>query len=387
MIAFLFSALLAAQAPASASTPQPGGIQRDVVLTDFPPFARADELLRRTVSPLNVLRIRRQLAQSGQHLKEESVEPKQERFVLYVPPGPAPPSGYALLVFVPPWEDARVPQQWIPVLDNQHTIYVSAANSGNQASVFDRREPLALIAEYNIARRYPLDPARIYVGGFSGGSRVALHLALSYPDVFRGALLDAGSDPVGGAQLPLPPADLFHLFQQSTRLVYLSGTNDHGPADRGDADFDNGARPSAPPPGLFEAERQGAGVTMYMSGTDASLHRDRTRADRDSLQPWCIVNVDSITMSGVGHELADAGAFGRALDALSKPARGETSGLAACRQRNQQAMDAELQQAQKLVEQHKPDDARKLLEQIDARYGGLAAPQSVELMQRIQAAH
>ncbi|GEM_PF-236725 len=387
MIAFLFSALLAAQTPAFASLPHPGGVQQDVVLTDYPSFARADELLRRTVSPLNVLQIRRQLLQSGESLKEESIEPKQERFVLYVPPGPPPPSGYALLVFVPPWEDARVPQQWIPVLDRQHTIYVSAANSGNQASVFDRREPLALIAEYNIARRYPLDPARIYVGGFSGGSRVALHLALGYPDIFRGALLDAGDDTIGGAQLPLPPADLFHLFQQSTRLVYLSGTNDHGPVDRNDAGLENEARPSAPPPGLFEAERQGAGVTLYMSGTDASLHRDRTRAGRDSLQPWCVVNVDSIVMNGVGHEIADARSFDRALDVLSQAAQGEDGGIAACRQRIQQAMHAQLQDARSLLDQNKPDEARKLLQQIDTQYGGLAAPQSVELMQKIDAAH
>jgi hypothetical protein len=50
--------------------------------------------------------------------------------------------------------------------------------------------------------------------------------ALAYPDVFHGALLNAGSDPIGGeAGIYLPPAELFHRFQQ-TRLVYVTGESD-----------------------------------------------------------------------------------------------------------------------------------------------------------------
>jgi len=102
--------------------------------------------------------------------------------------------GYALLVFVPPWPDARVPWGGPPSWNNTVVIFVSAANSGNDASILDRREPLALLAAQNVMRRYPIDPERVYVGGFSGGSRVALRIALGYPDVFHGALLNAGSD-------------------------------------------------------------------------------------------------------------------------------------------------------------------------------------------------
>ena len=67
--------------------------------------------------------------------------------------------------------------------------------------------------------RYPIDPKRVYVGGLSGGSRAAEMTALAYPDVFRGALLNAGSDPIGGeAGIYLPPAELFRRFQE-TKLV------------------------------------------------------------------------------------------------------------------------------------------------------------------------
>src|SRR5437879_3459051 len=94
-----------------------------------------------------------------------------------------------------------------------------AARSGNDASVLARREPLALLAAHNLMQRYPVDPERVYVGGFSGGARVAMRLALGYPDLFRGAILNAGSDPIGGAEIPLPPRDMFMRFQSSKRIV------------------------------------------------------------------------------------------------------------------------------------------------------------------------
>ena len=42
------------------------GLQRDAVFTEYSPLARSDELLSRLLSPLNALRVRRELAQSKQ---------------------------------------------------------------------------------------------------------------------------------------------------------------------------------------------------------------------------------------------------------------------------------------------------------------------------------
>src|ERR1700722_351017 len=119
-----------------------------------------------------------------------------------------------------------LPRGWAAILDRDGVIFVSAANSGNEASILDRREPLALLAAHNVMQRFHVDPGRTYIGGFSGGARVALRLGLGVPDVFRGAFLHAGSDPMGGAETPLPPADLFSRFQEMTRIVYVSGQND-----------------------------------------------------------------------------------------------------------------------------------------------------------------
>jgi len=320
------------------------GLQREVVFTEYSPLARSDALLQRLLSPLNALRVRRELVQSKQGLREEPLDLARQRFSLYVPDAPAPARGYALLVFVPPWPQAVVPPRWIPILEGRRMIFVSAAHSGNDADVMDRRIPLALLAEQNVAQRYRVDPQRIYIGGFSGGSRVALRIALDFPDVFRGVLLDAGSDPIGNAQIPLPTRQRFHRFQDSTRLVYLTGGRD-----------------------------------------DAPLRQDVR--SRQSMREWCVFDLANVGMSmpWTGHQLADPMALGRALAAMEKPLPPVPAALAACRRRIDLNLAALERQIGALVANGRFDDARTLLTRIDVRFGGLAAPQSVKWQQVLDA--
>ena len=325
-----------------AAAQAPVGLQDSVVFTGYTPLAGNAERMRRLLSPLTAWRMRRQLRQAHQRLSEQAIDLAQERFTLYVPTRAPPPQGYALLVFVSPWDDAREARQWLTALDRHDTIFVGALRSGNDIDVLNRREPLALLAAFNVMQRYRVDPDRVYVGGFSGGSRVALRLALAYPDLFRGVLLEAGSEPVGTTAIPLPPADLLHRFQQTMRVVYLTGARD-------------------------------------------DYHQREDARSRDSLQAWCVTSLSSVEMPWAGHELADAGSFSRALDKLMQPAQPDADKLAECRAANQRSLDSQLQQAQKLVDAGRGDEARKLLEQVDARYGGLAGQRAVALLERIEA--
>lgn len=335
-----FASLALAGFAAFACAAAPTGLQRDAVFTVMPAYARNGELLRRLASPLEAQRTRTALPDPGRMLAASPLDPAAQHFALYVPPAPAPDGRYALLVFVPPWRDARIPTQWAPVLDATHTILVTAADSGNDASVLNRREPLALLAAYGVTQRYPVDAAHVYVGGFSGGSRVALRLALGYPDVFRGALLDAGSDPIGTAEVPLPPTDLLHRFQQSSRVVFLTGDGD--------------------------AIRQ------------AQLARASA-----ALRQWCVFDTRAITLLDTGHTLTDATGLRRGLSALGQAKPSNPAALAACRQRNRAWLDAELAHAGALVGRDDHAAAMKLLDAIDARYGSLAAPRSVKLLHQL----
>lgn len=322
---------------ANAATPQPG-LQTGVHFDDYSPLTRADEVMRRLLSPLQTLRAKDAIAKSGQRVREQSIDLAHEDFSVYVP-NTKPKDGYALLVFTLPWNKATLPPLWAVELDKHGMIFVLPANSGNGENVLDRREPLALLAAYNVMRHYPIDPERVYIGGLSGGSRVALRLALGYPDLFRGALLNAGSDPIGTAQIRLPPADLLHKFQETTRLVYLTGKDDVEP-----------------------------------------LQRDVR--SRDSMANWCVFDIKTVTLPWTAHEVVGGASFNLGLNALETHEQATPDKLVSCRQHYEHEMDEQLQQVETLQANDKPDAALKLLDAIDERFGGLAAPRSVELARR-----
>src|SRR5579883_2009362 len=212
----------------AAPTQQPRGIPHQVVFTQYTPLFKNAEIMRRLLSPIARQEVLDSLARSLEALAPYPIDLAKEKFLVYVPPGaPHSPHGFALLVWVSPWDRATLPFGWASQLDRYGVIFVAAEGAGNPTNVLSRRVPLALSAEENIVRQYPIDRERIYVGGFSGGSRVALRIALGYPDVFHGALLHAGSNALGG--YPIPPRDLFLRFQSSSHIVYVTGALDPNP--------------------------------------------------------------------------------------------------------------------------------------------------------------
>jgi hypothetical protein len=315
------------------------GLQSDVVFSDYSPLSSSAEILHRLLSPLNAAEVRKTLAHSAVGLRDQPIDLAQERFVVYVP-SHVPARGYGLLVFIPPWENAMLPLGWAAILDRHGMIFVSAANSGNQANILDRRDPLALLAAHNIMQRFRVDPERIYIGGFSGGSRVALRLALGFPDLFRGVFLNAGSDPIGNAQAPLPPPELFSRFQEMMRIVYVSGQND-------------------------------------------AVNVDKDAASAQSMREWCVFDRYAERSPWTGHEVAAPAVLDRALDMLDKHAEPTLTRLNNCRLRINQELGKEIDQANDLLAAGNVDGTRKLLDKIDTRYGGLAAPRSVDLAARI----
>jgi hypothetical protein len=327
---------------ASAAEPGQGptGLQHDVVFSDYSQLASVSEVLRRTISPLDNLQVQAELSRSGRRLEGQSINLANERFLLYVP-AQAPLFGYGVLVFVPPWEDAHMPSDWVQVMDRYGMIFVTAARSGNDQNVATRREPLALTAAYNVMQRYPVAAQRVFVAGFSGGSRVAQRLAIAYPDLFHGAVLNAGSDPIGGRGAQLPPADLFSEAQTGLHVVYVTGDRDS--------------------------------VLPGDAGSSESLHR------------WCIFGTDSHVILGRSHEPATAAALDGALHTLlaagADPPNGER--LAKCRAGIAAPMNAQLDKVQSLLASGDRRRAQKVLTEVDHDFSGLAAPRSVELQHAI----
>jgi pimeloyl-ACP methyl ester carboxylesterase len=332
---------VALAALAGAAVAQPTvGLQQDVVFTAYSPLSANAELARRALSPLTGERMAAALRRQGAALAEQPVELSSERFVVYVPAHP-PASGYGLVVFITPWPKAELPPEWRPVFDQAGVIFVSAANAGNDQTTLGRREPLAVLAATNVIARYPVDKSRVYVAGLSGGSRVAMRVAIAYPDLFRGAILNAGSDPVG-ADAPLPPRELMQPLQEASRFVYLTG------------------------------------------GDDSAVLADDA-ASRQSLRTVCMFNLDVEALPGMGHDLAPPFALARALKLLDTPPKVDAVRLAACRAALDRAIGARLDAAEALLAAGERAKALAALDQIDRRWGGLAAPHSVALFERAEA--
>jgi predicted esterase len=321
-------------AMAQPSAPAPG-IQDNVHFQSYGTLARSSEVMRRVFSPLTGATIRRDLARGGKSLNETSLDLSRENFLVAVPKE-KPAGGYRLLVFVPPWQKAQLPQGWGPALDAAGVIFVTASRSGNEEDIVSRREPLAVIAAENILAQYDIDRRHVFVGGMSGGSRMALRLALAYPDLFHGAFLNSGSDVIGTLVEPLPPAPLFQQFQTGTRLLYITG--DH----------------------------------------DAANVETETRS-RHSMKDWCVSDTGTIRMAFTGHEVAPAAVLKHALDLLLAPEHPDPAVLADCRAQIQTEVAGRLDQAEKLIASGKRGGARSLLKDIDSKYGGLAAPRILDL--------
>ena len=308
MRVFLLSLVACAAVP-----PRPDGIGYDTKFTETTPLATVREIARRTLTPLTF--------EAGKDVLKDTqaVDLGKELFSVYVPAGEPPAAGWGLLVYVAPWEEPTRPKRWRPALDNHRVIFVAAAKSGNENSVLDRRLPLALLAWHNIDKRYRIDPQRTYIAGMSGGSRVAEIAALAYPDVFKGALLNAGSEPIGGENgVYIPPRDLFEQFQHS-RIVFITG----------DAD---------------------------------QLNLDYDQLSRSSLKHYCVFDVETLWAHRKGHEPFDGKELDQALAALDKRTPGGTT---ECNSRLQEEVREAAARART------PDE----LKALDARYSGLLYPE------------
>ena len=317
-----------------------GTLYRDEVFTAYSPLSRDVEMMRRILTPLGFRRGQEVLASRGEAFAEQDIDLRREHFTIYVPPGPPPPAGYGLLVFVSPADQALEPRRWRHTLDGHGVIVVSASRAGNSSKVYERRVPLTLLAYENVRARFPVDPARVWVGGLSGGARVAEAVALAYPDVFHGLLMNAGSQPIGGERgIYLPARELFEQFQR-TRVVYVTGGEDEG------------------------------------NLTDDGISR---KAMRD----WCVLDVEVIVPPRAGHELLDAAALDRALTFLDGPSRTDPGQLVACNAGIDQALAARLAEVEAAVGAGDRAGARARLDAADRFFGGLGAPATLELDDRV----
>jgi len=126
---------------------------------------------------------------------------------------------HGVLVFVKPIDSGELPESWAAELDRQNLIWIAADDFGNEHPRAQR--VLAALAGLKfIEGTEAIDAKRVYVGGMSGGGRVASTLITRFPRHFRGALYIVGADFWSKAEEPLKPRIA------ANRYVFVTGSRD-----------------------------------------------------------------------------------------------------------------------------------------------------------------
>jgi hypothetical protein len=92
---------------------------------------------------------------------------------------------YGLVTYIDYADTHTMPPSYEAALDAHDVIWVAGFGIGNAQPVSLRRG-VALLGALRAAELFPVDPARVYAAGLSGGGRTASDLALLRTDVFRG---------------------------------------------------------------------------------------------------------------------------------------------------------------------------------------------------------
>lgn len=122
------------------------------------------------------------------------LEPRRERFYVHVPQGYTERADYGLVVYIHPGDQiTEEPQGWAALLDARKLLFIAPQNAGNEQDVA-RRLGLAVLSATAMMHRYRIDPARVYVAGWSGGARMAGLVAFFQPDLFHGTIQSCGAD-------------------------------------------------------------------------------------------------------------------------------------------------------------------------------------------------
>lgn len=315
-------ALLCALLGGTASAAAPQQVAFEVAT----PLAARAEVAARMLHGLQHQRLVAHAASSGRRLEGAALDPRAERWQLFVPDS-CRDAPCGLLVWVSPWDQAAPPRDWLAALEVARVAYVAAERSGNAQDVLDRRVPLALLGLAGVRARIEVDPARVYIGGFSGGGRVASRIAAGYPDQFRGGVFVATSDGLGTSDAAVPPLARLAALRAG-RWWFAVGDED----------------------------QENAAITH-----DAYKHWQRV----------CALGSRLTRVTGWGHRTLDGRRLRQALRFLDAPPTVSASAQTACEHALTTAAAAALAEVRRLREAGATAEARSALLDAHRSFGGL----------------
>ena len=173
----------------------------------------------------------------------------KESFEVLLPAGWDGKSPLGLFLWIDAGDQPRLPEPWEKILTKHQLVYAAARRSGNPRNIFDRLR-LAIDANHNLRQQLPIDGRRVYVSGFSGGSRVASLLGVAWGEMFSGTICCMGVNFYTDVAAPdgkvyglsyLPDEELLPLVKKHCRFALVTGEKDFNRPNTLGA-FENGFR-------------------------------------------------------------------------------------------------------------------------------------------------
>lgn len=213
---------------AKAVPPVPTGSMKSITFPERSPHSTIEALFRRTHRQFTGRREQSFVELTPADVLAMEYDLALETFDLIVPRTYRAESPHGIFV----WNGVTAPSQdWFDIIARHKLIFVTP--NGLTARAPHIRQGLALDAVHNLSKRYTIDPARVYVAGFSAGAHQGASTLREYPDVFRGALLMSGGvfyDSTDGEPSafalgwygPLP----LEQIKREMKLVMVTGADD-----------------------------------------------------------------------------------------------------------------------------------------------------------------
>jgi predicted esterase len=119
----------------------------------------------------------------------EGYDSTAQRYQLYVPPGYTArgKKTWPLVLFISPGDEPAGWEAWQAVAEREGVLFASPYAAGN-STPGPRRVRIVLDVLDDIRRQYRIDTDRLYLGGFSGGGRIAASIAFALPELFGGVV-------------------------------------------------------------------------------------------------------------------------------------------------------------------------------------------------------
>lgn len=163
----------------------------------------------------------------------------EQTYECYVPPRVKPKQPAGLILFISPGDQGTGLENFRKVCDQSGMIFASPHAAGNNCET-RRRVRIVLDVLDDVRQKHEIDPDRTWIGGFSGGSRIACSIAFALPEYFGGVI------PVCAAGDLRMESWLRHRVVDRLAVAHLTGETDFNRGEverfRGPALADFGVR-------------------------------------------------------------------------------------------------------------------------------------------------